>query len=217
LIVLALLLVGGISLAMSTGLLNDQYMVEAYTAAAPIISRITPIILIAGLIIFVSLRRQLSTLYASVWFLMLAVMTAVVTSGAATKAHFKDFEAMSKTWLATVVEGEELAVFKNQFDEYFDPMLFYVRRPVRLVPLEAVSEECRPRTVYAARRPWLEAHEQVFPGVVVRILTLRERLQAGKERPDRDIVLFRCSTLGLRAPGPHEAPLLHDAALSIAG
>ncbi len=212
---IALVLVGGVSVAISAGIVSDQYITDAYAAAAPILSRITPIILIAALVVFVSIRRELSALYASVWFLMLAVMTAVVTSGAATKAYFKGFDAMSATWLATVAEGDELAVFKNRFDEYFDPILFYVRRPVRLVALEEVAQECQPRTVYAARRSWLDAHEQVFAGVVVRIVTIRERLQAQKESSERDLVLFRCSTLGLRAPGRHEQPILQDAKFSI--
>jgi 4-amino-4-deoxy-L-arabinose transferase-like glycosyltransferase len=208
---LTLGLIAVATLGVITGLISNPFFHQSYGAVAPLISRLGPLLLMFACVVFVSIRRDLAALFASVWFLMLLVMTGVVASGAVTKAYFKGFDSIGQTWLATIAQGEKLAVFKNSFDEYFDPLLFHVHRPVRLIALEDVSQECEAHTVYAARRSWLDAHEQLFLGSIVRIATVRERLKAQQSASDRDLVFFRCSTLGSEIAKPSEPALLQDA------
>jgi 4-amino-4-deoxy-L-arabinose transferase-like glycosyltransferase len=213
--VLSILIFGVLSLAIASDLISSRYFQEAYGAASHVLTRMGGVILGVSLISFAVIRRSLGAVCASAWLMMLVVMTTVVAAGASVKGYFKGFDDMSSTWLATAGQGDELAVLKNRFDEYFDPLLFYVRRPVRLLPLESVPGECRDATVYATKRAWLDAHEQLFIGTIVRVATVRERASAFKEKADRDIVFFRCSTLGVQ--GETVKQLLQDARFTGSG
>jgi hypothetical protein len=206
---LSIVAFAGLSFAVASGFVSSNYLNDAYNAASHVLTRMGGVILGISLLSFAVIRRSLNSVCASAWLMMLVVMTTVVAAGASVKGYFKGFDAMSSTWLQTSGKGDELAVLKQPFDEYFDPLLFYVRRPVRLVTLESAPNECRPATVYATKRTWLDAHEQLFPGSIVRVATVRERGNAYKGRADRDIVFFRCSTLGLEAE--HSKPVLQDA------
>jgi 4-amino-4-deoxy-L-arabinose transferase-like glycosyltransferase len=212
---LAIAAFAGLSLCIATGLVTSDYFQDAYSAASQVLSRMGGVILGISLASFVVIRRSLNSVCASAWLMMLVVMTTMVSAGSSVKGYFKGFDAMSTTWLNTSGQGDELALLKHQFDEYFDPMLFYVRRPVRLVPLESGPSECRAATVYATKRAWLDAHEQLFSGSIVRVATVRERGSAYKGREDRDVVFFRCSTLGL--PDESTKPVLQDANLRAPG
>jgi len=207
---LSLGLIAVATLVVVTGLTSNPVVHQSYAAVAPLISRLGPLFMMFAFMVFVSLRRDLGSLCASVWFIMSLVMTAVVAGGAVTKSYFKGFDSIGQTWLATVAEGERLAVFKDAFDEYFDPLIFHVHRPVRIIPLEMVDQECDARTVYVARRVWLDAHERLFLGSIVRIATVRERLKSQLKASERDLVFFRCSTLGLEIAKPSETLILRD-------
>jgi 4-amino-4-deoxy-L-arabinose transferase-like glycosyltransferase len=185
------------------------YLRDAYMAIPAVISRSAILVVVCAIGTFLGLRRRLLTLYGSVWCLMIVLMTSAVAAGASIKAHLKSFDQMATAWLATASERDTLAVFKHPFDEYFDPILYYVHRPVEILPFEAVSSECEPAKVYAAKRQWLDAHQGVFRGSVVRVLTVRERLLAHKNDASRDVVFFRCGTFG-ESSGGFESPRMHD-------
>jgi 4-amino-4-deoxy-L-arabinose transferase-like glycosyltransferase len=182
---------------------------EGFQAASPVVVRIAPLLVVCGLVGFLLPHRRLRSLYMSVWCVAIIVMSGVLAAGAVVKGYFKGFDLISATWLQTVGEGEELAVFKHPRDEYFDPILLYVRRPVRLINIEKSPFECRQGTVYAAKRAWLDAHEQLFPSPLVRVVTVHERLRARRESAEREVVLFRCGIGDRGAPGG--SPILQDA------
>jgi 4-amino-4-deoxy-L-arabinose transferase-like glycosyltransferase len=212
LVLASLCILVGLSTVFASGLIANQLVVQTYAAVAPALVRISGVIVVLSLLLFAWQRRSVAVVSFFAWLLMLCVMTAVVSIGAAVKGYCKGFDAMAATWLATARAGDTLAVFKHPFDEYFDPLLFYIRRPARLIPLEAVAGECQENTVYAAKRSWLDAHEGLFGGVVVRVAAGRERLHKGEGRHEqRDVVFFRCSTHRL---GESETPAtFQDAAL----
>jgi len=161
-----------------------------------------------------SIRRSHEVVFLALWFQFASLLTLAVNAGTAVKAHLKGFDEMASVWLSTAQNGEELAVIKHPFDEYFDPMLFYVRRPVRVVSAESESFRCEERVVYAAKRQWLEARREFLQGVISQGMILRERLLAQADDGRRDIVLFRCgadngdSPSGIQAPAMKEASLL---------
>lgn len=206
---LSLVIFAALSVAVAGDLVRSRPFQEAYGAASHVLTRMGGILLGVSLISFAVIRRALDSVCASAWLMMLVVMTTVVATGASVKGYFKGFDEMSSTWLATVGERDELAVLKQPFDEYFDPLLFYVRRPVRIIPLESAPDECRDATVYATKSAWLDAHEQLFAGSIVRVATVRERGSTYKVKADRDIVFFRCSMVA--AQGEQASPLLQDA------
>ncbi len=175
--------------------LNSQgYLKEAYQAVSLLIGRLSVLAVVCTLGAFLGVSRKLPALLGSVWCLMLLIMTGAVHGGLTVKAHLKGFDQLAHAWLATASESEMLAVFKHPFDEYFDPLLYYVHRPVTIITLDAVGMECKANTVYAAKGEWLDAHQSIFNGSVIRVLTARERLAAKKGDTSRDIVFFRCDT-----------------------
>jgi 4-amino-4-deoxy-L-arabinose transferase-like glycosyltransferase len=186
------------------------YLRDSYSVLSTVIGRLSILILLCTLVAFIGLRRQITALYGSVWFLMLVLMTGSVAAGATVKSHLKGFKQIATAWLATAKDTENLAVFKGAYDEYFDPILYYVHRRVRIVSLDAVENECEAGTVYAAKRAWLDPHEGLFQGQVVRVLTVRERFLASKGDGIRDLVFFRCGDYG-GSQGRLESPRMQDA------
>jgi hypothetical protein len=189
-------LIFGVTFVAESGILRSVNFRAAYFSLLPLLARLGPIVLILGLVALVGVRRNLKFLMASVWITSIVTLTSIVAAGAVIKSNFKAFDAIAMTWLATVGESEELGVFKHPFDEYFDPLLFYVRRPVRLIALDRIGEECREDTVYAAKRGWLDAHQHLFSGEIVRIVIAQERLLASRGDNKRDLVFFRCGLRG---------------------
>lgn len=210
----AMFLLAGIGVFGELFVPSAGYVRDAYMALPAVISRSGVLVMLCAIGAFVGLRRHLVALYGSVWCLMIVVMTSAVAAGASIKAYLKSYDQMAIAWLATASEQDTLAVFKHPFDEYFDPILYYVHRPVEILPLEAVASECKPAKVYAAKREWLDAHQRVFRGTIVRVLTVRERLLSHKGDPSRDVVFFRCGTFG-GSPERFESLPLHDASESL--
>ncbi len=208
---LLVLVLFGVGLFGEFALTSPGYLKDAYQAMTLLVSRLGVLAVVCTVGTFLGVRRKLSTSYGAVWCLILLVMTGAVNGGLAVKAHLKGFNQMANAWLATASEHETLAVFKHPFDEYFDPLLYYVHRPVTILPLEAVDKECKPHTVYAAKSGWFNAHQGVFKGNVVRVFTARERLLAEKEDSSRDIVFFRCDTYATPTD-QFESSLMQDAA-----
>ena len=91
------------------------------------------VILLAVTPFFTAAAENVSTRVRALWFVAFGFMACSVCAGSTIKAALKDFPSMAGTVLSFVREGEQLVVIKGHFDEYFDPILFYVRRRVALV------------------------------------------------------------------------------------
>jgi 4-amino-4-deoxy-L-arabinose transferase-like glycosyltransferase len=139
-----------------------------------------------------ALRRGHQGVFLALWFQCVALLTLTVNAGAAVKAHCKGFDEMAYVWMSSAGDGEQLAVVKHPFDEYFDPMLYYVRRAVRVVSTEAGAFSCEARTVYIARREWIESRHDSLRKLISHGTILRERLLAQSDNAARDVVMFRC-------------------------
>jgi len=179
---------------------------------ALVVDRFAPLLIAVCGVALMAARRSIMWHGVAVWLLMLSLQSGIVTTGAALKAEFKGHDVMASSWLATATETDRLVVFKQNFDEYFDPILFYVRRPVKPLPLESFASECESRTVYIAKRAWLDAHESLSAGMIVRVMVLREPLLTAHNDEKRDLVVFRCHR-GARDDA-FPSPLMHDARLS---
>lgn len=165
-----------------------------------------------------ALRRAHEGVFRTLWFQYAALLTLAVNAGAAVKAHLKGYDEMAHVWLSAARDGEQLAVVKHPFDEYFDPMLYYVRRPVRVVSTEAAAFHCEAHLVYVAKREWVESRHDSLRRLITRGAILRERLLAQSDNAIRDVVMFRCDALDgatdhtLSTPAMKEATLKQRAA-----
>ncbi len=153
---------------------------------------LAPVLVLCAFGTLLTARRGASRLFAGVWFLAILLMTTIVATGAAVKAHFKGFEEMTSAWLAQARPQERLAVVKGPFDEYFDPILYYMHRPVSLVSTEQEVLPCEANTLYGARLSWMERNRDKVPSGLSTVMILRERLSTIRGDGGRDIVLYRC-------------------------
>jgi hypothetical protein len=98
--------------------------------------------------------------------------------------------------------GAPLVVIKHPFDEYFDPILFYLRRHVQLVPSQIEELPCDPSTVYLTKSSWLAEEGNRFPGTVTLLQTISEIGDVRKGDRRRELSLFKCAPVTREAaPG----------------
>ena len=152
------------------------------------------VILLAVTPFFKAATENIAARVRALWFVAFGFMACAVCSGSTIKAALKDFPAMAGTVLSFVRDGEQLVVIKGHFDEYFDPILFYVRRSVALEDLQAEQLPCENGKVYLVREAALAGVEEKMQGKVVRLGVVREFADAvaNVKKFDRDIIVFRC-------------------------
>jgi 4-amino-4-deoxy-L-arabinose transferase-like glycosyltransferase len=142
----------------------------------------------------VALHRPHAGVFRALWLQCMALVTLTVNAGIAAKAHLKGFDEMASVWLSAARQGEQLAVIKHPFDEYFDPILYYVKRSVRVISTEDSIFQCEPRVVYLAKLEWIESRNDSLKKLVTGGTILRERILAQSGDTRRDVVLFWCDS-----------------------
>jgi 4-amino-4-deoxy-L-arabinose transferase-like glycosyltransferase len=131
---------------------------------------------------------------------LLGILSICTCLGSTVKAHLRGFPTMAAQWLEYGRDAEKLVVIKGRFDEYFDPILFYVRRDVEISDAEGSHVPCDPKKVYLTRRSWLESDRQKFQGTLRDLKVLRGEAATLSGDSSRDLVAFRCvegSALGV--------------------
>lgn len=154
----------------------------------------------AGLVSLVSLgvialikRRDTRLPYGRLWFLIVLIITLCVAAGNVVKGTMKSWPIMTEQLLLTVRPGQNIAVIKDTFDEYFDPIFFYARRPITILSATEGIERCDPHTVYVAKRSWLTKNPELVPGDVTILTTLRELKRAFEGGKGEDLDVFTCA------------------------
>ncbi len=141
----------------------------------------------------------------------LGILTVCTCLGSTVKAHLKGFPVMAAKWIEYGRDAERLVVIKGSFDEYFDPILFYVRRDVEIFDAEAAQVPCDTKSVYLTRRSWLESDRQRFQGALLNLKALRGELASLTGDTSRDLIAFRCVENGASRAEPYLAGDLRDA------
>lgn len=154
----------------------------------------------AGLVSLVSLggialikRRDTPLLYGRLWFLLVLIMTMCVAAGNLIKGTMKSWPIMTEQLLLTVRPGQKIAVIKDTFDEYFDPIFFYARRPITILSATEGIERCDPHTVYVAKRSWLKKKPELVPEYVTILTTLQVLQRAFEGAKGEDLDVFTCA------------------------
>ena len=141
----------------------------------------------------------------------LGILSICTLLGSTVKAHLRGFPTMAAQWLEYGRDAEKLVVIKGCFDEYFDPILFYVRRDVEISDAEASHVPCDPKKVYLTRRSWLESDRQKFQGTLRDLKVLRGEAATLSGDSSRDLVAFRCVEGGALGVDSHLVGSLRDA------
>lgn len=125
------------------------------------------------------------------WFALMSSITALSWTF---KGVFKGFPEMAEKINGETSEHSVVSVVRDPRDEYFDPLLYYLGREVKLHPPEQKVLQCPGFTL--ARRSWVDAlpAEQMSKATVA-LKTAEWRLvQSGAEiHPERELYLLKCS------------------------
>jgi 4-amino-4-deoxy-L-arabinose transferase-like glycosyltransferase len=136
--------------------------------------------------------QQLRVQGVLTWAGMVSILVAISSIGAAVKGELKGFNAISAEWRSFLSPGEQLAVIKGKFDEYFDPLLWYVHAPVEVLSSEQGGVPCSADKVYLAHLDWLNRSAQMIEGRVVELATVYEHGRRLRGLRDKGMVIFRC-------------------------
>lgn len=209
-LVVTLLIGFGIAHLVDWGRHPLEDIVKFSTASLTIRVALTTLVTLLAITL---MRRQGTRLpYARVWILIVLLMTISVATGNVIKGVLKGWPLMAEQLLVVSEGSERIVVIKDSFDEYFDPIFFYVHRPIEIVSAQDGINRCSTSTIFVARRSWLEAHPQLIPGTAHRMTTLRELKRAfGSSPRGEDIEVFKCFTVPERKPQLTEE--LRDAVL----
>lgn len=196
-------------LVVDQGLYVKSWVVDvAHAPLVAVAEAMAPILVGACVATLCAGRVGIRAVFVRVWVAAIIVMTIVVVAGAAVKGYVKGFDAMSEAWLAAAGPGEALVVVKDPFDEYFDPIFYYFKRPVTVIGTSDAMIPCEPNTLYGARLSWIEQNQERFPFKVLKVAVLRERFASMRGDTSRDVLLYRC-----QRDGPFRETPMQDAAL----
>jgi len=135
---------------------------------------------------------------SSRWSWAIAGLTCVwllgfgVTLGYGVKSELKGFDRMAAIIRERSPVDMPLVLLKTRFNEYFDPFLLYLERPVRIAPPEAESVVCGNGESFLARRDWFDSFLAAHPDTVEEVVTTYQTYDEIVGRTDRGITLFRC-------------------------
>lgn len=121
---------------------------------------------------------------------VLTLFISVQTFGLGVKNHYKHF-AVAASALRAMVGEESLVIKRAPREELFDPLLYYLGRPVTLSPAEEFSV---PRGQFVvARLPWYLRFRSEQPnGVdIEEVGELTQLADRARGRGDRQLIVFR--------------------------
>ena len=136
--------------------------------------------------------------YASVWILMTVILTTTISFGSVVKSKLKGFESMGEKIRLLANEQQTISFIKDQYDEYFDPILFYLHKPVTILSAATGLAACDPSVVYVARREWFSNFMPHLPGVIRELASLQETMHALNRDGVMEVVVFTCNAAALQ-------------------
>jgi len=135
------------------------------------------------------------------------LLTITVATGTVIKGALKGFPLLAEQLLLVAGANTKIAVIKDPFDEYFDPIFFYLRRPVSILDLTKDLGPCDPSTVYVIRRTLLSQIRGPLLKDITRLTTLQEVKLALEGRSGLELEVFVCKHQTRAEPPLHTGPL----------
>ena len=161
-------------------------------ACAPLTFRMGLVALLALGVISILGRHPARLPYGRVWILLTLLLTISVATGNVIKGTLKGWPIITEQLLLTLTPGDRIAVIKDTYDEYFDPIFFYARRPITILPASEGITRCSNDTIYVAKRSWLQENRHLVPGDIRVVTTLKEIKRAFGKAKGEELDVFRC-------------------------
>jgi 4-amino-4-deoxy-L-arabinose transferase-like glycosyltransferase len=183
---IALLL--GLSMALDAQIWSMIELSNYYQQLQPLILKSVKIGLLVTAATILLFKLKLLPLFSAVPIFL----SFVVWFGFAVKGEFKGFRGMTQQVL-DIVGNHKLAVVRSRADEYFDPILFLIDRPVQLIsPDDTLTpESCTGYFLHhASFAVWKQCQCQEM--LRLREWYLKQREAAGTVKSKKELVLTRC-------------------------
>ena len=192
----AVVVAGGLGFVAQSPMLSQPIMLGLRPYLLSVAFPVAAILLI-GLwpLYFITRETPLPKALTRTWHGLFMLVAVVVCAGLGIKSSLKDYPGLARRIAALVPPGASLAVVKDPFEEYFDPVLFYLRRDVTLVDVNRVDLPCAEGTIYLARTHVLHAALARFPGRITEISALREFGDEINNSRSREVIAFTCDPL----------------------
>lgn len=152
------------------------------------------VLVFALLVVALGHRTTPSVRWCSLWAGGCALVAVGLYAGFGTKAELKGFSTMADR-IRAVVGTAPLSLYKGSREEYFDPILYYVKRDVVIRPAEGPAEPCE--GFFVARRTWLEKHTVPGRRAVVPLVAMGTRYEELTGRFEDEIVVATCDPSAL--------------------
>lgn len=144
-------------------------------------------VLSALLVIWVLMSQKKLT--AGVWLASFVLLASINQFGLGIKHHLKGFPYAVQKIREHVPDPRKLVVVRDVYDEYFDPILFYLRSPVDLHLPDEGTLPCD--TIVLSRQTHLNSRGRKECGETDVLGKFREVRSS-----ERDLVLYGCRCLG---------------------
>lgn len=145
----------------------------------------------AVLVLYLRDRAVLS----ATWLVSAAVLWGAMAFGLGLKYHLKGFDQMVRQVAPHLTPGVALPVVRQEVDELFDPLLWYLKQPARFVSLAkgelpplALCDSAPLLTRHTLYQQW----QRRIPERFQVIEKVNQRYDALRGRTDRAVVLLRC-------------------------
>ncbi len=119
----------------------------------------------------------------------LAVIAILASTGEGLKNYLKGFDRMAAVQRQLIPVGDSIGIVRHVRDEYFDPLMMYLQRPVQILNPDTLADGERPDWILLQRRDVAFAESLGIIGS--QQITFRQPSDVVQGRTDRDIILLK--------------------------
>lgn len=127
-------------------------------------------------------------------YLIMTFILAIFSVGHGVKAHLKGFQRIATDIEQQVLPASTIAVVRENSDEYFDPIIYYLNHPVIFTTLDELKDTSADFFLMrSVLFPQIEQIESLCSrGVISPMRSYIQSADLDKEKVDRELVLAGC-------------------------
>lgn len=146
--------------------------------------------LLASSLLYLTRYSRMTLSLARIWILATALWLVGTQTGLGLKNYFKGFDRIADEINDRVAVNQPLYVFREKGEEYYDPVLLYLRRSVTLVEPGFSWPSDGPAVIRRDRFADLVKQAAQHGLVLITGAVFRQRLDSADGESDRDLIFF---------------------------
>lgn len=164
--------------------------------------------LLGGGVFYFTRRNQMIFGLARAWVLLTALLLVGTHTGLGLKNYLKGFDRMAEDINSVLPMGHSLYVVREKNEEYYDPVLLYLGRPVTLIEPGTAWPSDGPSIVRRDKFKELQIMAARKNLILIEHFAFKQRLDWVNGESDRDLVLY---SIRPAAGAPNAGPESSDA------